>query len=98
MRNKVAEVIHADPEALAWFRYGASYAICLMRMVDFYNEAGRDAEADEVLVDLKEAGSGSIDTIAKNFLRLGVYWDEAEELRGICGTTLEEKLDVIRNK
>jgi hypothetical protein len=104
MRQRAAELVNAGPEALAWFRYGASYATSLFKMARFYRLANRDDEADDVTVDLESkcAGAVDIDTVVKNFLRLGIYFDEVSQARTLSGKDLidndeiEELLTKIR--
>ena len=69
----------AEPEGLEWFRYGASYVLCLIAAGEFYEALHCDEEAMDIKEDLTEhvAASDSAAIIAHNLLRLGVYWDEA---------------------
>lgn len=105
MRQRAVELVRTDPEAVAWFRYGATYVVSLLAMIQFYGETDRREEAADVLLDLKQklAAADCPATIVKNMLRLGLYWDEATQLHAagqITGdeVSLETLLDVIRNK
>lgn len=100
MKGLVADIMQADTEHLEWFRYGATYVLSLFCMVDFYRNTGRQLEAGDALLDLrhKNAAADGKDTIARNMLRLGVYWDENEQVVAgqQPGLSAEKMLDIVR--
>ena len=100
MRRRAAEILAADAETIAWFRYGAQYMMSLLQLASFYHEANREAEADDVMLELKtkDAAADSANTIARNLLRLGVYWDEASLIQSRLDKdeSIEELLTHVR--
>lgn len=103
MRQRAAEILSAEPDAISWFRYGATYVMSLLAAIDFYSGAGRCDEAMDAMNELKGklGAADSPDTIAKNMLRLGVYWDEqaeAEAAASCTDLTTEAILDIVRTK
>lgn len=100
MRQLATELLRANPESIAWFRYGATYVVSLLAAIDFYRVAGRVEEANDLLLDLKAkiGAADSPETIAQNFIRLGIYWDEATcvDTTYQPGLTTEDLLDIVR--
>ena len=100
MRDRAAEILAADPESLAWFKYGAQYVMSLLKLIEFYSEAGRNAEADDVLLELKtkDASADNANMIARNLMRLGIYWDEMTLMQSSSDEdeSIEVLLDQVR--
>jgi hypothetical protein len=100
MRNLAANVQKVEPELIEWFRYGTTYVVSLLSLIDFYNAAGRHGEAHDVLTDLQEhlGAADNTNTIVRNLLRLGYYWDEEHQVRAARqpGIDLERMLDIVR--
>lgn len=99
MRALAVEMLKTAPEAMAWFRYGATYVVSLLAAIDFYRAAGRLDEVADLLADLrKTAAADAPATVARNFMRLGIYWDEATcvEATKRAGLNTEELLTLIR--
>lgn len=100
MRHLAAELLKADSASIAWFRYGATYVVSLLAAIDFYRAADRVEEANDLLMDLKvkTGAADSVETIAQNFIRLGIYWDEATCIDAAArpDLTTEDLLDMVR--
>jgi hypothetical protein len=98
MRGNAELVLGADPESVAWFRYGASYVLTLLQMVEFYVSLDRKEEAEDIMIDLRErlAGADEAATVAKNMLRIGIYLDEAEHLQSQQRDQLDSVLGVVK--
>lgn len=97
-KEKAAEMLNAPPDAISWFNFGARYAICLMQMTDFYERAGREDEAEDVVSQFETGKAETQGEIARNFLRIGLYLDEVELLAAAHqeGLSLETMLDIVR--
>lgn len=101
MRGLASDMMQADEQSIAWFRYGATYALKLIEATSFYREADRSGEAADMEDDLgKDAAADSRDTIVRNLLRLGIFLDEltAKEVQQIGNRPLSVVLDEVRKK
>ena len=100
MRGLASEILATPAEQISWFRYGATYVLSLLRLMEFYRVAGREEEAYDVATELREklASADTPQTIAKNLLRIGFYLDEAERVKAAeyDGASPEVLLDIIR--